>query len=426
MRKLYSLIAWLLLPFLLLRLLLSIFRNADYADRWPERFGFVPARCAGKPLIWVHAVSVGEVQAALPLINRLLNDYPDQQLLVTTMTPTGALMVQQRFGQAVMHHYLPYDLAWSMRRFVRQLRPGVLIVIETELWPNLFAACKSSGVPILLVNARMSARSARGYARLGRLTRSVLADIDLIAAQNEADGQRLQTLGARPEHLHITGNLKFDIHLPPSVHEQAQALRRQLSMNRPIWIAASTHEGEEKIVLDGFDAVRRKYPDCLLLLAPRHPERFEKVAELCRSRGYKTVLRSHDAAVTPDTNIYLIDTLGELSMCYAAADMAFVGGSLLPIGGHNMLEPASLGVPILTGPHYFNFNEISELLQQAGAAWVVANAPALAEQVQNLMGDAELRYHAGEKGRAVVRQNGGGIEQLLPLLQPYLDIRPAA
>lgn len=420
MHLIYSLITYLLLPLIILRLGWLIFRNPDYRIRWSERFGVVPWRETGPRLIWIHAVSVGEVQAAVPLINRLLDTYHDDRLLVTTMTPTGAHTVQQRFGSAVLHRYMPYDLPFAVKRFIKRLQPAILIVMETEIWPNLFRHCRRQGIPVLLVNARVSARSAAGYARFPTLIQSTLTDVSLVAAQGEADAERLRALGADPGKTVVIGNLKFDIRIPHSVNEQAQVLRRMLSVNRPIWIAASTHEGEEKLVLDAFESVLSSHPDCLLLLAPRHPERFERVAELCRRSRFSLVRHSHQKPVDANTRIYLVDTLGDLPVCYAAADIAFVGGSLMPVGGHNMLEPASLGLPIITGPHFFNCLEIADILRNGGAAWVVEDAQQLAERVVALIDDPNLRYKAGECGRAVVARNCGGVDELMGLLDGYL------
>jgi len=418
-RHLYSLITYLLLPFVTLRLYWSGLRNPDYRRRWPERFGFIPPT-DGKPTIWIHAVSVGEVQAAVPLVKRLLENYPGHSIVLTTMTPTGYRTVQQRFAPAVTHYYVPYDIAWAVRRFLDRLRPAILIVMETEIWPNLIHYSRSRGVPVVLVNARMSSRSAAGYARFPSLTRAMLGGISLIAAQGREDARRLVELGSDAERTVVTGNLKFDIKLPPSTREQAEVLRRGLSVNRPVWIAASTHEGEEKLVLDAFSPILEQAPDCLLLIAPRHPERFDRVADLCRRQGYRLARRSSGEVVTQETSVYLVDTLGELPVCYAAADIAFVGGSLVPVGGHNMLEPASLGVPILTGPHFFNFTEIAQVLSNAGAAWIVRNPTELAKRVQILIEDANLRYQAGQSGCRIVQSNAGGADELMSLLQEYL------
>ena len=425
MRHIYSLITYLILPFVLLKLGWAGLYNPEYRRRWPERFGLITP-IHGKPVIWIHAVSVGEVQAAVPLINRLLKAYPEYSLVVTTTTPTGAHTVKHRFGQMVTHYYLPYDMAWAVKRFLARLEPSMLIIMETEIWPNLLHYSHQTGAPVLLVNARMSARSAAGYGRFPRFMRQTLANITLIAAQGQEDARRLIELGAAAERTIVTGNLKFDIKLPHSIREQAEVMRRALAaVNRPVWIAASTHEGEEKLVLEAFDQVLRQSPDCLLLLAPRHPERCERIAELCRRRGYILVRRSEGDTVTADTAVYLIDTMGELPVCYAAADIAFIGGSLVPIGGHNMLEAASLGLPILTGEHFFNFAEVTDMLCQAGAAWVVHDQAALASHVLMLLDDANLRYQAGQSGCKIVESHAGGVDELMLLLHDQLEPRDA-
>ncbi|MCS3904452.1 3-deoxy-D-manno-octulosonic-acid transferase [Methylohalomonas lacus] len=421
MRHLYSLILLLLLPLVVIHLGWLSLRNPGYRQRWLERFGFIPAQ-PGTPTIWLHAASVGEVQAAAPLVDRLQNQYADYRLVITTMTPTGARAARQRFGGSVTHFYLPYDLPFMVRRFIHQLQPSIVLVMEMELWPNLFRACRRAGIPLVLINARMSARSAAGYARVPGLARATLNDVSLVAAQSQADAERLIKLGARPASTVVSGNLKFDIRQPHSITEQAQVLRRTLSVNRPVWIAASTHEGEEKILLDAFEAVLERYPDCLLMLAPRHPERFDRVADLCRRRGFSIVRRQQEAAaVSAATRIYLVDSLGELPVCYAASDIAFVGGSLVNIGGHNMLEPASLAVPVLTGPYHFNFTEITSVLTGQGAAWVVNDSDELAAKVLDLLADANLRYQAGQNARRIVEDNAGGVEALMKLLQGLLD-----
>lgn len=421
-RYLYSLILLLLLPLALARLAWLGLRNPGYRQRWRERFGFIPAFAPG-PHIWLHAASVGEVLAAAPLVERLRNLYPGHRIVMTTMTPTGARSVEQRFAGAVRHLYLPYDLGFVVRHFLRRLKPDLLWVMEMELWPNLFHECHRAGIPVTLINARMSARSAAAYRRIGSLMRATLGNTRLIAAQSHADAERLIRLGAPPATTVVTGNLKFDIRLPRSISEEAQVLRRTLSVNRPVWIGASTHEGEEKLLLDAFVCVLEQFPDCLLMLAPRHPERFDRVADLCRRRGFSLVRRQEQPVTAATAQIYLVDTLGELPVCYAASDIAFVGGSLVAVGGHNMLEPASLAVPIVIGPHTFNFTDIAGVLTDCGAARVIADAGELASCVATLLGDADLRYQAGQNGQRIVRNNAGAVEELLELLQPQL--RPA-
>ncbi len=410
-----------LVPLVILRLIWSCLRNPDYWSRWPERFGYCPGLDEARPVLWIHAVSVGEAHAARPLIARLLNEYPHCQVLVTTMTPTGARTVRQSFMDAVSHRYIPYDLPGAVRRFLERIRPRLCLVMETELWPNLFHGCRSRAIPVVLANARMSEKSRRGYACLPGLVRSTLADVSLIAARGRPDADRFLGLGAEAERIVVTGNLKFDIRIPRSLIEQAESLRRDLSVNRPVWIAASTHEGEEKPVLDAFFRVLARHKDCLLIIAPRHPERFGAVADLCLRAGARTARRSRGVAEFAAVQVLVLDTLGELPLYYAASDIAFVGGSLVPTGGHNMLEPASLGVPVITGPHVCNFSEISDQLKRSGAAWTVADSRELADTVCELLGDANLRHQAGESGKRLVEENRGGIDRLMHSLQPYLS-----
>ena len=292
--------------------------------------------------------------------------------------------------------------------------------METELWPNLFKYCKSCDIPVLLVNARMSEKSANGYARLKKLTGLTLADLSKIVAQTTEDANRLIQLGASKNDIIISGNLKFDVTLPHSLREQAQSLRRSFSVNRAVIIAASTHEGEEEQILDGFSSILKKYPDCLLILAPRHPERFDSVYNLCVKQGYNTVRHQFNEVCLDSTQIYLLDTLGELPMFYAASDIAFIGGSLVPKGGQNVLEPASLGLPILVGPYTFNFLEINRQLVEQGNAWIIKDSNQFAEKVGELLADANLRHQAGEKGKQMVEKNRGSSSKVIKLLDKML------
>lgn len=416
MRTVYSLILYLLMPLVILRLFLLGFRNPDYRNRWAERFGLLNKRSLCKKAIWVHAVSVGEVQASKPLINALLQEYSEHTILMTTTTPTGAESVKQYFGTTVKHLYLPYDLPLSVKRFISFIEPSILIVMETELWPNLFHYCYENNIPVFVVNTRMSEKSARAYRHLSLLTRSTLRNTSMIIAQGEKDAERLIALGADKDKVKVTGNLKFDIHFPRNVTEQAQVLRSYLSVNRPVWIAASTHEGEEKIILDAFAVILKKEPQCLLVIAPRHPERSASIRELCIKRNFNVLCKSEDRKCDESRQIFILDSLGELPKYYAAADIAFVGGSLIEIGGHNMLEPASFGVPVIMGPYIFNFHEISQLLLNGNAAWTVTNADELSCRLSYLIGDANLRYSAGERGRNIVLKNRGNVEKVMNLI----------
>lgn len=420
MYKLYSFILYLLTPFVIIRLIWLGIKNPDFWQRWNERFGFINAVDDTRPIIWIHAVSVGEVHASKPVINYLLESWKQYQLLVTTTTPTGANSIVMTYGNAVTHLYFPYDLPGAVRRFVTILKPKLLIVMETELWPNLFNYCNSCDIPVLLVNARMSEKSANGYSRIKNLTSMTLGNLTKIVAQTRDDANRLIHLGAREKDIIISGNLKFDVTLPHSLKEQAQSLRRLFSVNRAVIIAASTHEGEEDQILDGFTRILEKYPDCLLILAPRHPERFDSVYNLCVKQGYNTVRHQSNDRCQESTQIYLLDTLGQLPMFYAASDIAFIGGSLVPKGGQNVLEPASLGLPILVGPHTFNFLEINRQLVEQGNAWIIKDSDQFAEKVCELLADANLRHQAGEKGKQMVEKNRGSSSKVIKLLDNML------
>ena len=424
LRLLYSLLLYLALPLVLLRLWRRGRQNPAYRQRWGERLGRFPAPTFAVAPIWLHAVSVGEVMAAAPLIRALRARYPDCPLVVTTTTPTGSDRLRALCGADVFHVYLPYDLPGAVRRFLGNIRPRLAVILETELWPNLFHHCAKRRIPLVIANARLSPRSAAGYARLASLVRTTLAKVSLIAAQGEGDAERFQALGADPGRLQVMGNLKFDQALAEDLPTRAQALRQQLGATRPVWVAGSTHEGEDEQVLAAFAQLRRSLPEALLVLVPRHPERFNKVAALVEQRGLSLARRSRQQPCTADTAVYLGDTLGELPLFYAAADLAFVGGSLVATGGHNLLEPAAVGVPVLCGPHLFNFQEIGQALLEAGAVRKVMDEAELALLAEKLLRDGEKRASMGEAGRALVADNRGALERLLSLLGPYLPPRP--
>ncbi len=408
MRIVYTVLLYLLAPAVLLRLAWRGLRAPAYLRRWPERFAVIePA--VGEQVIWLHAVSVGEVQAAEPLIRVLIEQYPEYSLLVTTVTPTGSARVRELFDNYIAHTYAPYDLPDAVGRFFDRVRPQLAIVMETELWPNLFHACRRRGIPLLLVNARLSERSMRGYRKLQGLVAGTLACVTRIAAQGEADAQRFKALGAQDDQLVVAGNLKFEQRVRPGLRELAEVLRRDWGSTRPVWIAASTHEGEEELVLDAFRHLLEKIPDCLLVLVPRHPERFQSVLQLCRQRGLETVLRSEQIPCAASTRVFLGDSMGELPLFYAAADVAFVGGSLVKHGGHNLLEPAAVGVPMLAGPHVFNFTDISRLLIEAGACEPVQDLAGLELAAERWLLDPDLRRAAGERARQVVEKNRGAL-----------------
>lgn len=413
MHFLYNILFYLALPFIFIRLMWRSLRQADYRKRLGERFGFYPFQL--EKCIWVHAVSVGETIAALPLIKGLKSRYPNLRILVTTMTPTGAERVKAALGDAVVHAYIPYDLPAAMQRFIKAMNPLVCVIMETELWPNLLAACHAKKIPVCLVNARLSEKSAKGYRKIARLTQKMLRRIHLIAAHGEVDAERLIALGAARERMTVTGNLKFDIELPKDILEKSAALRELLGKQRFMWVAASTHEGEEEIILAAHARLREKNPQALLILVPRHPGRFDAIAKLS-AQGFKTARRSRQDNCTDDTAVYLGDTMGELLLMYGAADLAFVAGSLIPRGGHNMLEPAALAKPILTGPHLFNFAEISAKFISSRALTKVESADDLSAQLIHLMQDSKERQEMGARALQVVTQNRGALAKQLELL----------
>ena len=419
-RLLYTLLLHLGLPLVAIRLLLRARKAPAYARRAGERFAVgLPALRPGG--IWVHAVSVGESIAAAPMIRALMARHPDLPITVTCMTPTGSERIRAMFGDQVQHCYLPYDLPWAAARFLDRVRPKLAVVMETELWPNHIHQCARRGIPVVLANARLSERSARGYARFARLTAPMLAELDWLAVQTETEAERFRQLGARPERVSVTGSIKFDLHIDASLTARAAEQRAQWGADaRPVWIAASTHGGEDEVILIAHRKLLERHPDALLILVPRHPERFRDVFELCRQQGFATARRSGNEAVGAEHQVLLGDTMGELLFLYALADVAFVGGSLVANGGHNLLEPAALGKPVLSGPHLFNFLEISQQLAAAGALREIDDAAGLALAVATLLGDSEQAQTMRDGGLRVLRANQGALERLLDGLEQRL------
>jgi len=423
MRLIYIVLAYLLVPIALGQLLWRGLRDRDYWRGLSERFGLnYPPEDARS--IWVHAVSVGEVQASAPLVRALRSRYPRIPLVLTTVTPTGAQRARSLFAPEVHVRYLPFDLPGCVRRFFDRVRPQLAVVMETELWPNLFHECGQRAVPLVLASARISPRSVSRYRLLVRLFRETLSHGIVIAAQSESDAQRFMSIGASPGRTHVTGNIKFDFELPEALVARGRALRQQYAGSRPVWIAGSTHDGEEETILDAHAQVRRTVADALLVLVPRHRNRFENVAALLRRRGVPFVARSSHEPASSGAQVLLLDTLGELQTFYAASDVAFVGGSLVPVGGHNLLEPAALALPILTGPHNFNCEDIARLFAQVGAARIVSTGPELAAGVVRLLTDASAREQMGGAGRRAVDENRGALRRLLALIDPLVREAP--
>ncbi len=416
MRWVYSFLLYLLTPLVFVRLWYRGIRAPAYRLRWGERFGHVP-RLADRPRIWVHAVSVGETIAAAPMIRALQSEYPEHAILVTTTTPTGSQQVSRLFSDSVEHCYLPYDLPHVMRRFLGRIHADCLVVMETELWPNLFYQCRKHHIPVTVVNARLSPGSFRGYQRLSGLVRETLQGVKVLA-QTVDDAERFQLLGARD--VHVAGNLKFDLDIDDGVLERGSLLREQLGSHRPVWIAASTHQGEDELMIRAHQAILQRFPDALLILVPRHPERFDSVTGLVSETGLPFHRRSAGQPVGHDLSVYIGDTLGELLVMLAAADVAFVGGSLVNTGGHNPLEPAVLGVPVITGPHWFNFKGVYPGLIDAGAAVEVNDVEGLASRVDEWFSFPQQMAHAGNEGRGVVGSNQGALLRILEALRAVL------
>jgi len=398
-------------------------RDRSYWRNFGERFGLGSA-VAGSP-IWVHAVSVGEIQAAAALVTELRNRYPQTPVLVTTFTPTGADRARTLFRDAADVRYLPFDLPGSVRRFLDRTRPRLAVIMETELWPNLYRRCRLRRIPLVIASARLSRRSTDRYRRLGALFKETVAGGVVVAAQGEKDAERFRALGTPEERTYVTGNLKFDFTLPADTVPRGKALRERYALRRFVWVAGSTHGGtEEEAVLDAHRRVCAVHPGTLLVLAPRHPNRFGEVAAWLERQGVAFVRRSAPApehAPSVEASVLLLDTLGELLYFYAAAEVAFVGGSLAPIGGHNLLEPAALGLPVLTGPNNSNGEDVARLLLECGAAEIVRDGAALGSRVAELLSDQALRVEMGNRGRAVIDRNRGALEKLMGLIDSLLN-----
>ena len=419
MRFLYLLAVYLAAPVVSAVYLWRGLRDRSYWHNFSERFGY-GARPAPHG-VWVHAVSVGEVQACAPLVSALFREYPGLALTVTTFTPTGAARARALFGNLAQVRYVPYDLPGAVRRFLGRVRPRLAVIFETELWPNLYRECNRRRVPLVLASARLSARSVGRYQRLGALFRDTLAHTAVVAAQGPDDAARFRALGADPESTHVTGNIKFDFELPADIGARGAQLRAAYARQRPLWVAGSTHGGsEEQAVIEAQRQVRAAHPGTLLVLAPRHPPRFAEAAQSLEKAQLRFLRRSQSAAADGECEVLLLDSLGELLDFYAATDVAFVGGSLAARGGHNLLEPAALGVPILTGPDNSNGAEVARLLIGRGAAEVVHDGAELGARVTALLADGTARERMGAQGRDSVDGNRGALAKLLALIAPLL------
>ncbi len=419
---LYRILLNLAIPFGLVGLLIRGFRNSAYWSRWSERFGFANEQVKQKQGydLWVHAVSVGEARAAAPLVLRLMKENPSINVLVTTTTPTGSAMVDMLLRDKVAHCYFPYDLNWAMKHFVSIVQAKTVLVMETEIWPNMIAAVKASGATLIYTNVRLSERSFAGYAKFPKFVKATLNQIDLFAVQGKADSKHLALLGVPTIKIFETGSIKFDVNVAPSLRESAEVMRRQLGQDRLIWIAGSTRDGEESTILAVFKALKERFPSLLLILVPRHPERFDYMARKVQRRELNCVRRTDGLPeLSPDVDVYLGDTMGELSLMYACSDVAFVGGSLVPLGGQNILEPCALGVPVVFGPHMFNFPDISRWTIKEGAGRMVQNADELLETVAELLCNPSLRDDMGSKGMTFIDAHRGALNKNYDLISQY-------
>lgn len=413
MRLFLVVLSYLLWPIMIIGMYWRSLKSPNYRERMLERFGKYEFS-ALENSIWLHAVSVGEVQAAIPLIKNLQRLYPDTSLVVTTQTPTGSQRVQTIFGDEVIHVYVPFDIPYVVKRFMRHMQPKLAVIMETEIWPNLYYACKKNRIPLVIASARISPRSIESYRRFSRLFKSTLQRVDLIAAQTSRDAGRFIDIGADSSKVKVIGNLKFDfMFMPSNVQQKGKDYRKEYFSERPVWIAASTHEGEEKIVLDVYSRLLEKYPDLVLILVPRHPERFNGVSSLIESFQLRNIKRSSGEKPENNTQVLLVDTLGELPMFYAASDFTFVGGSLVPIGGHNLLEPAALSIPMVVGQHTFNAPEITEMLEEVKALQVINSADALHLACLQLLADKDRLLRAGASGKQIIKENHGALQRIL-------------
>ncbi len=414
MQLIYSALFYVLIPFVLCRLLWRSIKAPAYRQRWNERFAFYHATYS-QGVIWFHAVSVGEAETLFPLIKTIQQHYPNAKIVITTTTPTGSARVKAVLKDTVTHVYLPYDVPDAVNRFMACFKPKLAVIMETEIWPNLFAYCGRHNIPLYMINARVSERSTRGYQKLSSLIKPALAHVTILT-QSQQDTDRFIAIGAKPQQVKTLGNMKFDLDSSQNTREQGLAIKSQLFKNRFVWLIASTHQGEEDIFLAIYQEIKAKIPELLLLVVPRHPERFLEVRKLCEQQQLKLATRTAQNSVHPDTDVYLLDTLGELRTFYAAADVAFVGGSMVPVGGHNILEAAAVGVPVMFGPFMANFKSISENVLALGAAIQCQDKNALAETIMALHQDSNYRESLAAKGKAFVENNKGVCAKIIEML----------
>ncbi|MEE9339206.1 MAG: lipid IV(A) 3-deoxy-D-manno-octulosonic acid transferase [Methylococcaceae bacterium] len=420
MRYIYTTLFYLLTPLILLRLYWRGFKASEYRKRWKERLAVYNKKYPGN-VIWIHAVSVGESVAVFPLIKLLQQRYPTDNFLVTTTTPTGSARVKDGLASSVSHVYLPYDLPIVIKRFLTIFRPKIAIIMEKEIWPNLYHQCNQNNIPLTIINARLSAKSAKAYKKIPGLVIPALENISFIATQTEEDKKRFIEIGAKADYIEVTGNLKFDVKINEELIQQAKSIKAQLFKDRFIWIIASTHQGEEIIFYELYLLLKKRIPELLLLVVPRHPERFKDVKQLAEKMRLKTCMRSSKKLIKTDTDVYIADTMGELTLLYGAADISFVGGSLVPVGGHNILEPAAMNIPIIFGPHMFNSKEIAKGVVSLGAAIECMNKEGVMENVIHLYENQEERRKMVFTMSQFLKNNQGATETTEKLISRLLS-----
>ena len=420
-RTLYTLLLTLAAPILLWGLYRTKPGKPAFGSRWKEHFGCTPPLLATGQPIWIHAASVGEAIAIVPVIKALKQAYPEQAIVVTTTTSTGAEQVA-KLGELVEHRYMPIDFGWCVRGFIKSIKPKLFLIVEKELWLNTLTCVHHQKIPTVIVNARLSERSAKRYQTFSFFTHQLLNKIDKILCLHDDDAQRFIAIGAQQHQIAVTGSIKYDITIANTVFEQAQSLRQQLGKQRPIFVAASTHQGEDEQVLDAYQTVLQQYPDAMIIIVPRHPQRFDSVAKLAIERGLTVHRRTDTTPIKANTQLYLADTMGEMLVMLATADVTFMGGSLVgeKVGGHNLLEPAAVAKPAITGPSFYNFEDITQQLLAAGAIEICQNSHQLAQQLVTLFNDPERQRHMGVQGQRIVIENQGAVNKTIANIHFYL------
>jgi 3-deoxy-D-manno-octulosonic-acid transferase len=416
----YTCVFYLITPLILLRLLWRSIKAPAYRQRWRERLGFYE-NASSQHAIWFHAVSVGEAEALFPLIKRIQSNYPAAKLLVTCTTPTGSARIKAVLQDSVTHVYLPYDIPDAVKRFLRHNKPKLAVIMETEIWPNLYANCGKQQIPLYIINARLSEKSCRGYQKISALVGSALEHVTLIAAQTKADADRFLKIGAKDNQVETLGNIKFDVVIPQELIQQGQLLKQVLFKDRFVWLLASTHKDEEALFLQIYPEIKQQLPNLVLIIVPRHPERFNDVEKLCQQYGLTVVKRSLNQPCQATTDVYLADTMGELKMLYAAADVAFVGGSMVPVGGHNILEAAAVGVPVMFGPAMTNFKEIAQGVLAKQAAMQCQNQAELVSVLLALSQQPQLRQQLVARASEFLQDNQGAMDRIFAKLRIHLQ-----